>query len=559
MAALFENLKAFGAARLAAMGAVALGLLGLLAVLSWRGGTERMALLYADLDLRESGQVVEHLTRQRIPYQIAGQGSQILVPADQVARARIMLARDGLPASGSIGYEIFDRNDSLTTSQFQQKIAETRALEGEIARTIRGLQGVRAARVHLVLPRREPFARERQDAQASVVLTMAGAARLDREAVQSVLNLVAAAVPGLKPANISIVDSRGTMLARAGQPSGPTAAAQGTEDVRRATELRLSHAVEEMLERTLGAGRVRAEAAVEMEFERINETQERYDPEGSVPRSTQNVTNSSRSNENNGAVGVQNNLPNADAATAHSGTQEQRQEETTNFEISRTVRTLVREQPQIKRISLAVMVDGVEAPGPDGKPVWRARADEELGRITMLVRGAIGFNESRGDTVQVVSMRFATNEDVAGQDSGGLFGLGLERPDMMRLAETLMIGVIGILALLTVLRPMVLRLTLVPPVSPALAMAGTDGLVTGAAAAQLGHREGLTALMGPGGQDGLAGTADASLLTDESMVDVNHVAGQLRAASVRRVAQLAEKHPSEALTVLRSWLAQENV
>lgn len=566
MAALFESLKALGTARLVAMGAVALGLLGMLAFLTLRGGGERFALLYADLDLRESGQVIEHLTRQRIPHQIAGQGSQILVPADQVARARIQLARDGLPASGSIGYEIFDRGDGLTTTQFQQKIAETRALEGEIARTIRGLQGVRAARVHLVLPRREPFARERQDAQASVVLTMAGAARLDREAVQSVLNLVAAAVPGLKPQNVSIIDSRGTMLVRAGQPSGPAAVAQGTEDIRRATELRLSHAVEEMLERTLGPGRVRAEAAVEMEFERVNETQERYDPEGSVPRSTQSVTNSSRNNESNAAVGVQNNLPNADAATAQSGTQEQRQEETTNFEISRTVRTLVRDQPQIKRISLAVMVDGLETPGPDGKPVWRARSDEDLARIMGLVRGAIGFTESRGDNVQVVSMRFATADEVAGQDAGGWFGLGLERPDMMRLAEILMIGVIGIVALLTVLRPMVLRLTLAPP-QPRVLAAGAGATHAGGAAlaaglaAQLGHSGVQQALAGPGGEALLSertGPQGEALLTDGSMVDRHHVAGQLRTASIHRVAQLAERHPNEALSVLRSWLAQEN-
>jgi len=548
--AMLVGLRTLGTARLAALGVVAAVLLGLLAALALRSGGERMALLYADLDLREAGQVVDQLTRQRIPHQIAGQGAQILVPADQVARARMLLARDGLPSAGSIGYEIFDRGDGLTTTQFQQKIAETRALEGEIARTIRTLHGVRAARVHLVLPRREPFARDRQESQASVVLTMAGAARLDREAVQAVLNLVAAAVPGLRPGNISIVDSRGTMLARAGQPTGPVAAAQGTEEIRRATELRLSHAVEEMLERTLGPGRVRTEAAVEMDFERVNETQERYDPDGSVPRSTQSVTNSSRSNESNGAVGVQNNLPNADAANSNTGTQEQRQEETTNFEISRTVRTLVREQPQIKRISLAVMVDGVTAPGTDGKPSWRALDQEEIARITGLVRGAIGFNESRGDVVQVVSMRFATPDEASATETGWLSGFGLERPDMLRLAELALIGAIGLVALLTVFRPMVYRLTLAAPGDGALAGGGTAALADPGMAA-------LAATATLTGPDNAAGDPEQPLLTDESMVNVNHVAGQLRATSIRRVAMLAEKHPQETLTILRGWLAQE--
>src|SRR6185312_443550 len=173
---------------------------------------------------------------------------QILVAADQIPEARLALAKEGLPAGGSIGYEIFDRGDGLAATDFQQKINETRALEGELVRTIRVINGIRAVRVHLVLPRREPFARESQEAQASVMLTMSGAARLDREGIQAILNLVAAAVPGLHPQNIAIVDSRGNLLARAGQPIGQASAALTTEEVRHGTELRLARAVEEMLE-----------------------------------------------------------------------------------------------------------------------------------------------------------------------------------------------------------------------------------------------------------------------------------------------------------------------
>jgi flagellar M-ring protein FliF len=304
---------------------------------------------------------VDQLARRHIQYRIAGNGSQVLVPADQVAEARLALAHEGLPTGGSIGYEIFDRSDGLAATEFQQKINETRALEGEIARTIRAMHGIRAARVHLVLPRREPFARDRQDAQASVMLTMASAGRLDREGIQAILNLVAAAVPGLRPQNIAIVDSRGDLLARAGEPVGPTATALSTEEVRRATELRLSRAVEEMLERSLGAGHVRAEAAVRMSFDRLNQTEERYDPDGQVTRSSQSVTSNSKTTEPSGTVTVQNNLPNADAGRETAGSQEARQEETTNYEISKTVRTLIREQPQIERISLAVMVDGTDS------------------------------------------------------------------------------------------------------------------------------------------------------------------------------------------------------
>jgi len=570
MNGLLEGLKSLGVAKLAAMGAVALGLLSFLAMLSLRGGSEQMALLYADLDLRESAQVVEHLNRQnrqKIPYQIGAQGAQILVPANQVAQVRVMLARDGLPSSGSIGYEIFDRNDSLTTTQFQQKIAETRAMEGEIARTIRGLRGIRAARVHLVLPRREPFARDRQDAQASVLLTMAGVSRPDAETVQAILNLVAAAVPGLRPQNIAIVDARGNVLARAGAPTTVGANAQGTEEVRRATELRLQHAVEEMLERSLGPGRVRAEAAVEMDFERINETQERYDPDGQVPRSTQSVTTSSRNTEANSTVSAQNNLPNADAGgNSGAGSQESRQEETTNFEIGRTVRTLIREQPQIRRISLAVMVDGVTSPGPDGKPAWRARSEAELGQLSTLVKTAIGFNEKRGDAVQVVNMRFVSPEELAPPAAEGWFGISLEKPDLMRLAETLMIGLIGLVALLTILRPMVLRLTLAGPGALAVAGPGPGGGPGG------GATPGMAALsgggsVGPGGaQANVALAAGAPLALaghmggateEESMISVANIEGHMRASSLRRIAEMAERNPEETLAIIRGWMARE--
>jgi flagellar M-ring protein FliF len=552
--AALDGLKALGPARLAALAAVGLGVMGMLAFLILRGGTEQMALLYGDLDLKESAQVVEQLGRQHIPYRIGGQGSQILVPVDQVPRARLLLAREGLPSGGSIGYEIFDRGDGLAATQFQQTINETRALEGELARTIRAMDGIRAVRVHLVLPKREPFAREAQEARASVMLTMAGAQRLDREGVQAILNLVAAAVPGLRPQNIAIADSHGSMLARAGEPVSAMAGAQSAEELRHATELRLSRAVEEMLERTLGPGRVRAEAAVEMDFDRVNETLEKYDPDGQVVRSTQTVNSTSKTTESSGTVSVQNNLPNADAGKENgSGSQEGRQEETTNYEIGRTVRTLIREQPQIHRISLAVMVDGVDAPGPDGRPVWQARPAEELARIATLVRSAIGYDEKRGDHVDVVSMRFVAPEEPAAPERGGILGVKFEKSDLVRLAETALFGVLALLGLLLVLRPMVLRLTTLPAgalgMDAALAAASAPGALTGPG--------GVPAFPGMGGGASLAAPPVAGLIEDESMMNLANVEGQMRASSIRRIAGLVEKHPDETLAIVRGWMAEE--
>ncbi len=551
MNGLLEGLKALGPARLVALAAVATGMLGLLAVLALHGGSDRMALLYADLDMREAGQMAEQLDRQHIAHQIGAGGSELLVPAADVSRARLLLARDGLPSGGSIGYEIFDRGDGLVANQFQQSINQARALEGELARTIRSISGVRGARVHLVLPKREPFQRNQQDAQASVLITTAGTARLDHEGVQAILTLVAAAVPSLRPQNISIIDNHGNLLARAGEPLGEAAAAAGADEVRHATELRLSRAVEEMLERSLGPGRVRAEAAVEMDFDQVHETQEKFDPDGQVVRSTQSVTDNTKTTESTPTTTVQNNLPNADAAASGSGSQDARQEETTNYEIGKTVRTIVREHPQIRRISLAVLVDGADEKTDKGEPHWRERTPEELQRIAALVHGAIGYDEKRGDHVEVVNMRFAHDELAA--DRPAFLGLDLERSDVMRLAQTGLVGVLGILALLLVLRPMMLRLTRLPgleapPSELALAAAGGSESAMAALPGAAAALSGVPRLAGPPGAAGAAGDA---------LVSVSNVEGQLRASSIRRIAELVEKHPEQSLSIVRGWIQQE--
>jgi flagellar M-ring protein FliF len=550
LSGVLESLRALGTARLAAMAAVAAGVLGLLLVLALRGGGTHMGLLYGELDLREAGQIAERLERQHIPHQVGAGGTEILVPTDQIAAARMMLARDGLPTGGSIGYEIFDRGDGLITSQFMQQVNQTRALEGELARTIQTIRGVRAARVHVVLPHREPFSHLPSEAQASVLLTMAGSGRVDREEVQAILNLVAAAVPGLRAENVALIDNRGTLLARAGQPTG-VAAAESLADVQHAAEARLARAVEEMLERSLGPGRVQAEASIEMDLDQVKETQERFDPDGQVVRSTQTVTDNNRSTETTATTSVQNNLPNADTGNTGNGSQEQRQEETTNYEIAKTVRSIVREHPQIRRISIAVLVDGTEERTAKGVQ-YKPRSDQELQRIAALVRSAIGYDEKRGDHVEVVNMPFAHEEPAA--PSTPLLGVALEKSDLMRLAQTVLIGLLGIAALVFVLRPTVLRLARLPagePPASALALAGGEAAMLAAAprGSQLAAATGLPRLPAPAGA-----AADAD---DEAMLDLANIEGQIRASSIRRIAELVEKHPEESLTIVRTWMQQE--
>jgi len=332
-------------------------------------------------------------------------------------------------------------------------------------------------------------------------------------------------------------------LARAGQPTDAEGGVQTAEELRRATEAKLSRAIEDMLAQTVGPGHVRAEAAVDMNFDHVNETTENYNPDQQVPRSTQTVTDKQRSTEAEKSVTVQNNLPNADAGTpAGTGSSDDRNEETTNYEIGRTVRTMVREQPQIARISLAVMVDGTMAPGSDGKPAWHERSAEELSGLRRLVQSAIGFDAKRGDTVEIVSMRFTETAESLAPAPDGLFSLHLEKDDFMGLAQSSILGVVVLLALLFIVRPMALRLTALGDA----AGGGEDIRLAGPEP---------RALAAPGG--GIQPSGAAALLADESMIEMANIEGQLRASNLRKLAEMVEKHPDESLNIMRGWMSQE--
>ena len=582
MSGVVAGLKALGPKRLMALAGVGLALLALLAALAMRAGDPPMAPLFGDMEARDAAAVVASLEKQRVPYRLEAGGTRILAPADQVPRLRLVLAREGLPSGGGVGWEIFDRAESLTTTPFQQDVNRLRALEGEIARTIRGLAGVRTARVHLALPRREAFSRERGEAQASVVLAMQGSQRLDRDGVQAVLHLVATAVPGLKPSGVSIVDSRGELLARGGQAlSGPAQAGGAMlsqEEMRRAHELRIGRSVEELLERTLGPGRVRAEATVEMDFDRVQTTEERFDPENQVARSQQSVNEQNRGAEPQPTT-VAGNLPGGnEGQTGGAASQESRQEETTNYEIGRSTRSTTREHPTVRRLSVAVLVDGVAEPRPSAgeAPAWRERTADELARIAALVRSAIGFDERRGDRVEVVSMRFVAEPAAAAEPSGPL-GLPPLSPALLtRLAESGLLALVALVGILVIGRPVVGRLSaaLVPPgaalaggASPS-ALAAAAGVapaaVTGSAAAAAAYQAAVAGA--PGAAAALTGASAAALgapgddaqpSAPETFVSLSHVQGQMRQSSLTMVSTLVDNHPEEALSVLRRWLGPQ--
>lgn len=275
MEGFLNALRSIGPARLAVIAGTVLATVAFVVYLGSRMMTPPMALLFGGLDTKESADLVAKLDGMKVPYEIRGNGTQILVPDDQVLKLRLTLARDGLPTGGTLGYELFDKTDSLGTTSFVQNINHLRALEGELARTIRSLNGVSGARVHLVLPRREVFSRETRDPSASVVLKLRSARGLDKGQVLAVQNLVAAAVPELKTSRIAIVDESGKFLTRALEGDGPNSAATIAEN-KNALEEKYKHAIEALLERSVGPGKVRAEVSVDINYDRVVTNQKSF-------------------------------------------------------------------------------------------------------------------------------------------------------------------------------------------------------------------------------------------------------------------------------------------
>jgi flagellar M-ring protein FliF len=545
MKGLFDSIRKLGMVRVAMLAGVTLGILGAFAWLEVQGPSRgRMTVLASNVDPQSAQQISAELTGRKIPYRL--DGGQIFVPESDLATARTLLSVNGLSGESVTGYEIFDRSNDLAVTEFDQQVKLTRALEGEIARTIVSVHGILHARVHIVLPRREPFAHDRLHAQASVMLTVPGRQVLSPDAVQSVVDLVAAAVPGLRPQDVTVVDSNLHLLSQAGDGNDARSKVAMEESTQRKTEARLAMAVEMMLEQTLGPGHVHAEASIRMNFDNVKETQEKFDPDGSVVRSTQNVTSNSKTTEKTGPVSLQNNLPNANAgAEAAPTSQDGKQEETTNYEISKTVRAIVHDQPQIERITLAVMVDGTDVVGADGKHTWKARDQAELDQITKLVKSAIGFDEKRGDQLDVVSMPFVSPLDAA--EATPASRPAKANADLVTFLQMIAFGVVGFGIIILTARSIFAALNK----QAGLSIVGQAGEIADGGTLGISSLQGSPLGIGHSTSEGALAAAE-----DDDIVTMSNIQGQLRASSIRKVTQLVDRHTT--LGIIRGWIATDH-
>ena len=461
--------------------------------------TPTYSLLFGNLADADAAQVTQQLDQNGIPYKV--ENGAVLVPAENVSDARMKLAAKGLPGSG--GFSIMEKDPGFGVSQFVENARYQHALESELARTIQGLKPVESARVHLAVPQQSAFVRDRRSVSASVFLQLRGGYRLDREQVNSIVNLVASSIPELNAEQVTVVDSQGRLLS-APDKDDEFAAREEQMDIAKRLEEDYSQRIESLLTPLLGPGRVRAQVVAQIEMSSTEEAREQYKPDSQVVRSEQTSEELSRNGAGPqgvpgalsnqppvpgsvlppGAAAPANGAPATQAAAAAAGASpdNQSRQATRNFEIDRTVAYTKQPAGRLQRLSVAVLIDNLRTADANGEPVETPLTEEQLARITTLVRDAVGFDEARGDRVSVVNQSFLPEKALEEEEA---VAIPLwERPMVLTFAK-LGAGLLALLLLLLmVVKPLlkslssVARAVVEPPPSvlpPAGAMAGGGG------------------------------------------------------------------------------------
>ena len=521
---------------------VSAGVAAVLVAIMLRVGQAPDALLYSNLDLREASEITAALDTAGIKYSAKGDGSTIFVSRDDVGTARLMLAGQGLVTSGSVGYEIFDNQSVLGQTEFQQNLNEQRALQGELARTIMSMRGISSARVHITMPRREMFQAAAIDPTAAVVVGLSGR-DLTPDQIRAIRNVVASSVPNLKPEKVTVTDQANRTLAAGSEDSGFTTAT--AEAAKATTEAQMQARIKDIVEGVVGNGAARVQVTADIDHSRSTTQEQRFDPDGQVVRSTS--TNGAQSRDTTGVplggVTATNNIPGGeDPAQADQASTTAENSETINYEISNTTTTTVKEPGEVKKLSVSVAVDGTYTPAANGEgaPTYAPRTDEEVAQIRALVAAAVGIDEERGDKLEVVNVRFNRDAETAGGaggESGGLMSnFAFDKNDIMRGIELAVLAITALLLIFFVLRPLLRTATGKDKDKPQPGVTPVDEQLVG------GALPGGAAAMLPGPTE------------VEQRIDIARIEGQVKASSIKKVADFVEAHPEESTAILRAWM-----
>ncbi len=436
-----------------------LGAAGLIVVLALFGRiatTPTMALLYSGLDSSAASGVIEGLDRQGVPYEV--RGDAIYVPADSRDRVRITLAGEGLPAAGAAGYELLDGMSGFGTTAEMFDAAYWRAKEGELARTILASPRVIRARVHIAQSARRPF--EAAAAVTASVTVSTSSGSLNRQQAEAIRFLVASAVSGLALHNVAVIDQENGVILKSGEPD--TQGGAGDDAAAQAESLR--HAVTRLLEARVGPGGAIVEVAVDTARDSETIRERTLDPDSRIVIHTDKEESTDAEEGEAGGVTVASNLADGDVeGSDQSSRQASRTRERVNYEISETVRESIRPAGAVRRISVAVMVDGIRSVDADGTETWIARSDEELASLQSLVEGAVGYDAERGDTVTLQSLQFSAMSAQGSVATSGI--MAVLSSNAMAIIQILTLGIVALMLGLFVIRPILSVADTAPPAS----------------------------------------------------------------------------------------------
>ncbi|MEE8290627.1 MAG: flagellar basal-body MS-ring/collar protein FliF [Candidatus Tectomicrobia bacterium] len=506
---------------------ITVGLVSLL----WMSGSTEQEVLYAQLNLDDAAAMASKLREMGAPYTLQGDGTTIMVPSTMVHDLRLRLATEGLPRSGGVGFELFDqRNFGMT--EFMQKLNYRRALQGELARTITQLEAIKSARVHIVLPEKTLFLDQQEKATASIILTLASGRRLTTEQIRGVTHLVASSVEGLQPEQVTVVDSSGKQLGVKEQDPALLSVSEAQLAHQQKLEQTLERRLQSLLARAIGKDKVLVRVTATLDFQHIERSEERFDADNPAVRSEQRSTAEGQGSGflALGVPGVRANIENTVANTTTPGNTNvvSRQSETINYELSKVVSKIVAPSGEIKRLSVAVLIDGTYETNANGERTYVPRTEDELTKYQDIVKSAVGYNETRGDQVEIVNIPFEPREDLEAQ----AIAAEAERAFWVQVSRYGAYVILGLLCVLFVVRPLIKWITGSGDVMETMLPRTVQELE-----ADMGGE------MLPGLQEDMEG--------EPELIEMGKPTGQqLRA----QVAEYVMSEPERTAEILRAWL-----
>lgn len=457
-----DNIKSWSTKKkIAAITILALSIAILVTITLWTQ-KEDYQILFSNLTQEDSGQVITKLKEMKVPYKV--EGNVIYVPQKKVYELRLELASMGIPQGGLIGFEIFDKTNFGIT-EFVQRLNYIRAIQGELARTIKQLSEVETARVHIAMPERSIFTEKDQKPTASVVLKLKAGRSLSQAQVGGILHLVSSSVEGLKPNAVTILDSMGNLLSK---PSEADSITDGKLlEYQKFVDRTFEQKIQTMLEGIVGKGKAIVRVTTKLDFKKIETTEEKFDPDSATARTQQKTTESTSGSSSGGIPGVLSNQPGQGGSSASGGGQvlSQKQVETTNYEISRTMNRISQPGGEIKNISVAVLVDGTYKKEKD-KTVYSPRTEEEIKKYNEVVKAAIGFNRERGDQVIVDNVAFESAVEEIPAEKLDILGI------VTTVLKYLVPLIVALLLILFVIKPLIETLKVTPKKTPEGALPG---------------------------------------------------------------------------------------